>query len=429
MKLRKNRTNAILIGIIALFWLAFSLALPFRLVGDDPHYFTALATFHGNLFAYLVHVYQTWSSRLVGEALNVLLVHHIRLWQLIEATAFTLISVLPAYFFKTSTENRARILLVSFALSFSFPITLIYHAGYVATTVHYLFPFACLLLAIFPFIRQLNVSKNPKALWLISFLAFIYAVLEQQTLVILLLFFAGFLLYSYLQKKNYRLALLYFILAVLSLIFSLTAPGNQARTLAETKAYFPNFAQLPLTAKLNMGFSSVMTSVFTNSWILPLIFLLALFILLLQQGKILKALIILPPIIFNIIISFDSSSFMSKLTLSTHSGMMTRLLFIFINMNKANNTANPIVTSALTNLIFFILTACIFYAIYSLFDNLKQALLPILILLTGFLTKFMMGFFPSVWVSGTRTATFLLYSFSFALLVILQQLNNNEIAQ
>ena len=79
MKLRKNRTNAILIGIITLFWLAFSLALPFRLVGDDPHYFTALATFHGNLFAYLVHVYQTWSSRLVGEALNVLLVHHIRL--------------------------------------------------------------------------------------------------------------------------------------------------------------------------------------------------------------------------------------------------------------------------------------------------------------------------------------------------------------
>ncbi|WP_396425283.1 hypothetical protein [Lactococcus cremoris] len=38
----------------------------------------------------------------------------------------------------------------------------------------------------------------------------------------------------------------------------------------------------------------------------------------------------------------------------------------------------------------------------------------------------MMGFFPSVWMSGARTATFLLYSFMFALLIILYQLNESK---
>ena len=62
MKIIKNRRNFILISLIALFWLTFSLALPFRLVGDDPHYFTALHDFHGNLISYLVNDYKTWSS-------------------------------------------------------------------------------------------------------------------------------------------------------------------------------------------------------------------------------------------------------------------------------------------------------------------------------------------------------------------------------
>lgn len=100
MKIIKNRRNFILISLIALFWLTFSLALPFRLVGDDPQYFTALHDFHGNLISYLVNDYKTWSSRMIGDGLNVLLVHHVRLWQILEALAFTIISVLPAYFFK-----------------------------------------------------------------------------------------------------------------------------------------------------------------------------------------------------------------------------------------------------------------------------------------------------------------------------------------
>lgn len=431
MKIIKNRRNFILISLIALFWLTFSLALPFRLVGDDPQYFTALHDFHGNLISYLVNVYKTWSSRMIGDGLNVLLVHHVRLWQILEALAFTIISVLPAYFFKNSSKNCAKFLLISFTLSFLFPIGLIYRAGYVATTVHYLFPFACLLLAIFPFIQRLNEKKNPIFLWIISFLAFIYAILEQQTLVILGIFLTSLIIYLFIEKKWIRLPLTYLVFAFLSLIFSLTAPGNHLRTISETKAYFPNFGQLSLFTKANMGFASLTSSLFTNTYLLPLIFLLTVFVLLIKQGKICKSLIILPPIIFSVIIGFDASSLqdliVSKLDLATNAGTLTRLLLTFLNMNKVNNTGNPVMTSSLADILFLLLIICLFLAIYWLFNsNFKKFLLSFLVLLTGFLSRFMMGFFPSVWMSGARTATFLLYSFMFALLIILYQLNESK---
>ena len=141
-------------------------------------------------------------------------------------------------------EPVRQLLIISILLTFNFII--LNTAGWIATTVTYLWPFGALAIGILLY-QQQTKSKIIKALnYLLTLICFLFAFNNEQLAI------AGLLLLPAIKLpwKRYLLPGTAITINVLLVIFS---PGNHARKLAETKRWFPAFQHFNLIQKLDLG--------------------------------------------------------------------------------------------------------------------------------------------------------------------------------
>ncbi|MCL1801404.1 MAG: hypothetical protein FWG25_08610, partial [Promicromonosporaceae bacterium] len=295
--------------------LLFWLYLPFNWVGDD-HWFRDVVeiNFAGNVFAYLAHRYESWTSRIFIELVMVTVIQHIRIWRIISALAMSLVIIIPTRLVSAQVATRVRLLPVSAILVAAIPMTVILETGYVATTLNYLWPLAAGLIAATPGVYL--VQGRPVRRWWypIAILCGLFAGSSEMVAVLLLVLYGATAVIAWPRRKCFVPNLAFAVGFLALVMFALLSPGNSARTAIETEVWWPEHAYLSFPRLIEIGFSATLRAIFLQGFTLPLIYFVVLAVILFRRwGPNWPVLIVMAPIVglltqgFNASVSFTTA--------------------------------------------------------------------------------------------------------------------------
>ena len=223
-------------------------------VGDDMVYFKTLLDGNSSLGEILAHRYETWSSRMVIEAVLIPLVHCPLLWKILDIVIFTSLPVLLCGLLGVTGRGRWFVA----GLVLLYPFADMASAGWIATTTNYLWPLWGVLV-IGMLLKQLRCGRKVPV-WeaVAALLACAYAGSQEQAAVLLLLLF-GMEVLHYISEKCMKQPLLYALcgIDIISLVYILSCPGNAIRSAQEMAGRMPEFADFTFAEKLYMGLANV----------------------------------------------------------------------------------------------------------------------------------------------------------------------------
>lgn len=207
----------------------------------------------------LEYYYFHWASRVIINAVMIVLCTlPSYIWAVLNC------AVIGIFLFSVSRlfapKNSAKFNWVIAGLFLIYPYNHMNSAGWISTTVTYLWPitfglYSCTLL---------KKDKNKWFDYLLCGAAMIYASNLEQISVIFSVLLFTLLIISICGKNKTMTARTAFLLlaALLGLVNHLTCPGNSERTLSEIAAWYPDFGMRTLTEKLQTGFMETMSNFF-----------------------------------------------------------------------------------------------------------------------------------------------------------------------
>ena len=369
-----------------LFMLVVHLSLPLNW-GDDAVFFEKSSRL--NLFEFLDN-----SARPIIDAFTYFFIRFPMLWRFINPFILTTEAIIISKYLpgKNCNEKNA-----FFSIALLFPSMFVVDAGFIATTLNYLWAvtFGLLsLLSIWKKINNLNLNFFVKIILLPCLL---YALNMQQMAILLFFIFGGACLY-FIWNKNFSLYIfLQFIVTVCGLTISylLNIVGDDSRMIRESTRYFPTFEKLSFFNKIELGFSSTLYSLTIEpsfAWIVFFSFLLVLIYFTFKNNiSFINKLITSFPLLFSIFGIFDWFGLW---------GSRRRFFGKLYNykMEKAVYTFDIIV-----DFFFLIVLVCVLYTLFLLIKDKRKLGLSLMALSLGLGTRMVMGFSPTVWASGYRT--------------------------
>lgn len=383
--------------------------------GDDLAYKNILA--NQTLFDFLRERYHTWSSRVLIEAIMLLFVTgNVWWWKLADSLMIVLLLwVVSELFGGESGQEKMRAQILMFCMIWIVPFFSLSSAGWVTTTINYLWPLTLGLVAMLPLRHWIQEEKIPVWEYAVCPVCALYGANMEQMGAILLgsyMVFGGYLLWK--RKKLSPFYFLQLLLIAGSLVFILTAPGNACRTEAEMQRFFPEFAALTPGQKLWMGFLDTTQYYLAagdgqKSYVFGLFsVVLWLTALLTFSGRkerrgVFGLLLSLIPVVFYWGIG-QTGNFL------LNSGLLTR------GRNGigvlAQNRQIPGMSYFSGGLVVFqtlcylIVLAAVAGTVFYVWGVSEEALLELVILAAGFLSRLVVGFSPTIYASGDRTALF-----------------------
>lgn len=297
-----------------------------------------------------------------------------------------------------------------------FPSMVLVDAGFIATTVNYLWPITFGLLCLFPIRNKLLKVKTP--LWfkiaLVPLLA--YACNMQQMCAVLLgvLLCTNIYLWAVRKEFDWYSALQTLAVGAMAVYsYSLNVFSDNSRMLRETARYFPNFGKLNILEKAELGFSSTfycMTMELRLAFVGFVIFALFLAVcgLRLNKKPALKAASVFP-LFFSL--GFGTLSLVKPEWVKAVCGGMVNG-----GVGKADYVFSPV-----SDLLFLLVLLCLVVSVVSLLKTKTSRIVSALILSAGFGSRILMGFSPTVWASGYRTFAILFVSFILVALLIINE--------
>lgn len=305
------------------------------------------------------------------------------------------------------------------------PLETLCDAGWINTTANYLWVLCLGSFALRPLKHLCLGERCAPWEWAVCPLCTLYgADMEQMAAILLGSYLAcgGYLLFR--RQKLFAFYFVQLALIALSVVFALTAPGNALRTAAEIRNSFPGFAELNFGEKLAMGFLKAGQYYFAagfeqKSFLFPLLSG-ALFLGVLKKYRAGKGAwriaVAAAPFAFYWLIG-QLGNRLLKQNLVVRCGHIIAL----IGGNRQIPGAGPYSWGqvSLQLLVYLALTGCVAACIYFLHGKSGETLLELTVLGAGFCSLILMGFTPTVYASGDRTA---LYCSAAILIVVLRNL-------
>lgn len=385
--------------------------------GDDLIY-ARIYDPHG-LFAFLRERYMIWSSRVVIEAVMLPVAAAGEwVWRGINICMILVLTVNVAELFGVGDRNgKVGAQILFFGLFFLIPAEELSNAGWIATTTNYLWPLALGMVALRPLNRMLKGEKCRRWECVVCPLCVLYAANMEQMCAILLGTYIVTGSYLYLVKKErpgrFFAGMLFLIAAMM--VFILAAPGNAVRTAAETKTYFPEYGSISMAGRLCMGIiecghyflaAGNEQNVYAFAVLSGVLFLCAV-VGEKRKGKgwnyPAKVAVSFFPFLFYML-------FGQVLKTLAHEEKITRGLRVIGALG--DNRYLPQTGSFQAEWVVFQITAylCVFVctalSVYLLHGKSEETLLQLIILAAGLASKVIIGFSPTVYASGQRTALF-----------------------
>lgn len=182
------------------------------------------------------------------------------------------------------TEDSIYINTITSMLVVTITYTILNSAGWIATTVNYMWPLSFGIMGLYPLRKFLEHEKiNGFEMIFYSACLLIGANAEQMSVVILTAYVIFDLYCWFSTKKIYKYAAIQTGLSVLSLIYIILSPGNAIRKEKEIEAWFPVFADMSLFNKVDLGISAVIKEIFLQDNVFFFMMLFTLMVLIWQK--------------------------------------------------------------------------------------------------------------------------------------------------
>lgn len=409
-KILKNK----FLSMSLIFMFLLSIHVVFKVnFNDDLWFKNIIGTEYKNIFEYIPIRYNTWSSRLIIESVLIFLLACPNIiWCVLDSLIIMLIIYSIDYLFK---NNKKYILI--FLIILLYPLHEMKSAGWYATTLNYLWPLALGLFSFIPIKNKLIEKKEKRYMYPLYILSIIFACNQEQMCAVVLSFYIIFDIYLYKKGKLNKFLIIQTLISLISIIFILTCPGNNERSIIETTSWYPSYENFNILKKISLGIIS--TFYFLNyrfNFVVLVLLLLFPIISVLNKTKIINKIISLIPITIYILSS------LSVLNFDIHIVNLFDKIKIFkdpvfdIYLNK------NLIFSLSISILFFI---TILINIIFVFKSNEKVLIS-LIYLAGLATRFIMSFSPTIYASSMRTFIFLDFSLIIIIYLLLEKLKYNK---
>ena len=240
----------VLFGGVFLLWLLVPLT-----AGDDNWFIaTYILNFDENLIHFLRFRYDTWSTRLILEAYTLFLLKHPIVYRL--SMAVWVVAVVTGLRRLLGQKRNDKVLWAMCACVALIPMDINLRAGYVCTTVNYVFALGCILWAVVPAVERLRGNKPPVWQEVLSLLLMILGCNMEYYCPPALILCLVLAVRQIIKKKNPWLTIMLTVIAAVSLWFALDAPASTVTSYDDNTQHFPGFENLSILQKLQAAFVS-----------------------------------------------------------------------------------------------------------------------------------------------------------------------------
>lgn len=368
--------------------------------------------------------YFEWSSRLILEFFVVAFLKLPSIiWRVLNSGVLVLLGVALSELFVEKNKKVFNWFIVF--LLFLFPLREMLSAGWVTISINYIWPLTFGLLALVVVKKILLGKKKIRLIeYILSGLFLIFAVNQEIMAVILGIVFLTSAVYLILNKRFHWFIVMGLVLCLVSIVFTLTAPGNHLRQQAEIR-WFIDFNYISFVEKLEIGISSTLAQYVFNFNFLFFIFssLLAIAIFSKYQDLLYKVFALIPLVMslvfgngFYVIVDRLFPHLASIDTEITQYGLITLGNFTRIQ------SYIPLFLLLMTAFVILIL-------IYIIFGNTWKSTIALGVLILGLISRLILAFSPTIWSSGIRTHFLMITSFIICSIMIIQDLAKRKSGQ
>lgn len=352
--------------------------------GDDP--FFAAATDDKTMWQFLSERYQTWTSRIVIDFLVVSLVDHLIVWKILDIIVFASMPVLLAKILGDTKLIRW----CSAAAILLYPFHDVGSAGWVTTTINYLWPIWGILLV---GVLVKKVLCQEKILWYeiaAGVIGCILASSHEQAAVVL--FIILLLAVIWLVRKHCLKVPVYYLMLLInlaSLIFILTCPGNGNRNAVGT-VDMPEFANYTLFDKAYLGLLSIERVFIANVDILFFMVVLLLAALVYIKTSDYKK---------TLISSLPALILLGQSVIKT---AYPQLSGLFVVPDQVTVWSYGELSAWIPMVYLAVTVASVLTALFWLMEDMQEYISAVLLLGCGFAAGLVIGFTATIYVSGDR---------------------------
>lgn len=413
------------------FIIFFALMLVMHLVmglnGDDIRYAKVLS--NNTLSGYISYRYDYWSSRLVIESVLVYLSRNLIVWKVLDCVIYTL-----GVYYTVKLVNRGNsvhIALLGVLLFLMYPFHEMATAGWIATTLNYLWCYCLGMIAMIPLINLSYGSKTRPWVYIVSVISLIYAVNQEQSCALIfglnLVYLVGCLMKG---RKVSRYNVFVILVSLASLMFIFTCPGNEVRYAAELSYWYPQFASYGILEKIYLGVIPTFALLLEQKIIFPLFYLiLCIACAVKTENRYLKYFFYL-----NIAFILFLAIFKTCLDISLLGSQFESLARFTSPFEAIVNVISPLKHALVVmayETISEINPLTVLIAVYLLLASSVMlfkvfGLKGVIIFIAGFLSKFVGAFSPTVFVSGPRTMMFFYFMLIALILMIVVNLFDED---
>ncbi|MDR3046228.1 MAG: hypothetical protein LBU51_01265, partial [Bacteroidales bacterium] len=243
------KINAVAL-LFSLLMVVYVLSSP--LISGDAEWFRGMAKdcdYHYLSFA--VSRYGSWSSRLLIESITAYFsVHYIQFIVMIFLISLLFMtSIIRLLELNDQKYRQYRLVILMIALLF-FPINSVFDgAGVIPTMTNYYVPM-CLMAYVLLVIKQESKLYS----YLLKLLSFILVVMQEQFALLAAIIFMVVIVDRLIQKLPTIRYLPFLLFSMLGILSAKLSPGNAVRNAREIKERFPDFENVSLIRKLDIGF-------------------------------------------------------------------------------------------------------------------------------------------------------------------------------
>ncbi|MFP4013221.1 MAG: hypothetical protein ACLFVQ_03985 [Chitinispirillaceae bacterium] len=405
------------------FWIAMLLLhIPMYHHGDDL--FFLQAAHEGDWFGFLQMRYTNWSSRVVIELVTLIFMRlPLIVWKGLNSAAL----VLVAYSLKKLVFGRCErdkdwwsVMVVSL-----YPLFHMSTAGWVTTSINFLWPVACALYVCTVLGKPVERRSVRKPIIFVYVFMLLFSANNEQVAAVLVMVSGYVLLRSLLFERQLDfLSMIFFSVAFASIVFIMTTPGVDKRFEYEIIRWFPNFEMLSFWDKLALGFSTSLIHYLTlpNLSVIALIISMVLLVKYHASSKLIYYDFVIVVAAAN---SYGLVNAFHQLKLPREDKLFMVLDRFYGVKSIAGIPDFDRIHLYLSAAVFTSVTVLIGYRLYVLLkridNNSSDSVLCTAVLCLGFAPRVIMGFSPTVYASGFRTFIIPYIALSFVTLIVLRK--------
>lgn len=394
---------------ILLFCILFSLHLVLNVnTGDDIHF--TLRSSEMSLLESAIEKYTNWSSRQFIEGILYFVAPHPIIWKILDSLVITIIAKLVYEIFCNKTIQFKWLSCLSVLV---YPMIDMSSAGWMATTINYLWPL-CAILGNLYFLKKVHLTNKLKIYeYVVSVVFLLFAANQEQGLAIMLGIYLMYTVYCIYNRKVIPKFIYINILCILlSGIYIFTCPGNWIRKTKEITSWFEDFGSLSLFKKIEIGVSATLYPIVFNYNPVSLFFTFSLVTI---TSKVKNSVINLCAMILTAVVCVFG--LFGQWLISLYPNVS----FLYTSLGKYGILSFNNYKSVIVYLIFFLVIVSLMVFLFQLVKKDKKNIDIFCILLVGFGSSVMMGFSPTVWASGSRTAIFFYFSLIISACILLSR--------